>query len=108
MRERGVSYTDIAQILGVTRQAVHQLVNYRAGDSFHAEPVSKIRYIGLRNWMLNNRVGFSKLSKLCGVANLHTCLTGPTSPNKRSIDAILRATGLTYEECFKEEECLNV
>ena len=57
---------------------------YKQSDKFQPAAVKRVKYAGLRQWMLRS-------------------LTGPYEPSKRNIDAILKVTGLTYEECFKEE-----
>lgn len=102
--EDGLSYERIGDILGISKQAAHQLAQRKeSNDYFHEEAVRKIRYVGLRNWMLEHRVSISKMIELCGITSFKVSLTQNRGLTKRSIDAILSVTGLTYEECFKEE-----
>ena len=62
-----------------------------------------VKYIRLRKGMLWNGVSVNKLEKLCGKCDLHRSLFDKSEPRKGTIDAILKVTGLTYEECFMEE-----
>ena len=106
MREKGLTYEEIGQILGIRKQAVWDSVNkpIKPNNGIHRDTILKVKYIGLRNWMLDNMVCLSNLEKRCGSTKLHASLIKEFEPSKKTIDAILRVTGLTYEECFKEEE----
>lgn len=80
---------------------------YKQSDKFQPMAVKRVKYVGLRQWMLRNRISISELERRCfpdKTCRMLRSLTGPYEPGKRNIDAILKATGLTYEECFKEEE----
>lgn len=104
LRSEGMTYEKIGELLGVSRQAVHQIANKTSKDYLHEKTISqKVKYVGLRKWMLKNRVSMTKLGQLCGMTKINKSLTGDFEPRKNTIDAILRVTGLTYEECFKED-----
>ena len=105
MHDSGLTYDEIGHIFGISRQAVHQLANRRInkGDYFNESTTGRIKYDGLRNWMLENRVGLTELTRRCGHTKLYASLIGNSEPSKSAIDAILEVTGLTYEECFKKE-----
>lgn len=102
LHAEGLTYEKIGEIFGISKQAVHE-TSKSYGDHFHEHSVQKVKYVGLRQWMLKNRVSISKLEKLCGISKVHKSLVGDCNPGKRTIDAILSVTGLTYEECFKED-----
>lgn len=103
MRDKGLTYEDIGEILGVSRQRAHQLVT-EYPDGFHEESARKVKYVGLRNWLLENRMNMAELERKTGLTRLHKTLKGDCEPRKSTIDAILAVTGLTYEECFRVEE----
>ena len=105
MHDEGLTYEAIGNILGISKQAVHQAAYPpdNKNDGFRVSTVLKIKYIGLRNWLVANRMNTSELERQCGVSRLGASLIGKCEPSKKSIDAILRVTGLTYEECFKED-----
>lgn len=102
LREKGLTYEEIGDIFGISKQAVHEALN-KPRDGFRETTVRRVKYVGLRNWMLNNRVSLAELERRCGDScRMRRSLVGPYEPSKRNIDAILKITGLTYEECFKE------
>lgn len=105
MREEGMTYEAIGRVFGISKQAAYEIHkrDYK-GDHFRVSTVLEVKYIGLREWMLENRVSITALGKMCGVTNLHNgTLVGKHALTKPTIDKILKVTGLTYEECFKEE-----
>lgn len=101
--EDGMSYERIGQLYGISRQRVHQILTAPPKDHFHPMAVQKVRYVGLREWMLENRITLSKLDELCGTSRLASSVNLGCNFRKSTIDAILKVTGLTYEECFREE-----
>ena len=105
LHEEGLTYETIASILGISKQAVHQAANPPGdkNDGFRESTIPKIKYVGLRNWMRTNRINLAEVERLCGVTKLYATVIGKCEPRKKTIDAILRVTGLTYEECFKED-----
>lgn len=105
MYGKGMTYEQIAEFFGVTTQRVHQLQRADdAKDGFRANVASKVKYVGLRNWMFENRINLNELKNLSGLTGITKPLTGTCEPSKHTIDAILRVTGLTYEECFGVED----
>lgn len=105
LRDQGMTYKEIAEIYGVSTQAVQASVT-KCRDGFHKKATENVCYPGLRRWMIANRVGKSTLAELCGIerTTMYLNLTRKDSINKKTIDVILRVTGLTYEECFKEDD----
>lgn len=101
--EKGMTYEEIGRLYGMSKQAAHQAAHPSEGDHFHESAILKIRYVGLREWMLENRVSITMLEQRCGRTKLHHSLSGNCEPRKGTIDRILSVTGLTYEKCFKEE-----
>lgn len=73
---------------------------------FQMNSVIKIKYAGLRKWMIANEVTVSELERRCCSERTfyHCLISSRNEPSKKTIDAILKTTGLTYEECFKEDE----
>ena len=105
MRDNGMTYDEIGEVLGISRQRAHQIAAGRrkgVGDHFHKGAVEKIPYIGLREWLLENRVTITELTRLCGVRALK--LTGKHSLRKRTVERLLEITGLSFEECFRRDD----
>lgn len=105
MHEKGFTYEEIGQLLGISKQAAHNAA-VRIVKGFNATSVEKVKYTGLRNWMMSNQVSVSELSNRCGYAKMYASIVGESEPSKKYIDSILAVTGLTYEQCFKEEDKL--
>lgn len=99
MYDNGMTYQKIGEVFGISKQCVHQLIN--SGDGIRLSTLTKIPYIGLRMWMLANRVSVKELNKRVGTA---TSITRGCNPRMDTINKILKVTGLTYEECFNTEE----
>lgn len=100
MHNKGLTYEEIGDIFGISKQAAYQAAN--AGDGVRDDVIAKIKFTGLRDWMLKHRVGLAELERRCG-CRLRSPLIMNGNPKKNTIDIILAVTGLTYEECFKEE-----
>ena len=103
MHEKGFTYEEIGNLLGVSKQCAWEAAT-KSKNGFHESVIRKVKYEGLRNWLLDNRVNLSELERRCGGCKLRCVLYSGHDPSKKNIDAILRVTGLTYEECFKEVE----
>ena len=101
MRDVGMSYEQIADIFGVSKQRVHQVATREpSGGYFRAGAVRNIPYIGLREWMIENRVSISKLRRMCGAK---IDLSGNHAIRTQNAEKILQVTGLSFEECFRRE-----
>lgn len=61
-------------------------------------------YKNLVRFMYNNFASIKDFAEAVGVTPGYMCdlLKGGSQPTKYTIDSILRVTGMTYEECFKE------
>lgn len=101
LREKGMTYDEIGEVFGITKQAVHDTLSHQR-DGFREKTILKIKYVGLRNWMLENRITITELEHRCG-RRITSLTHDHYDLSKKNIDAILSVTGLTYEECFKEE-----
>lgn len=106
MRKRGMSYQEIADRFGVSRQAINAL--FQDGKRADQKPKNThlIKYIGIKKYLETNRISIGKFSNMCKVDNttMWRNITGQTDMLKRNIDKILCVTGMTYEEAFKEDE----
>lgn len=68
-----------------------------------------MEYPGLEQYMKNHDLSLRRFAEMCGMPSSVMCriLNGKTEPRKGTIDRIVRTTGLTYEECFKEDNYEN-
>lgn len=102
LHEKGMTYDEIGELLGITKQRAHQLAT-QVRDGFRESINRRIKYVGLRNWLYERRMNVNILEKTCGT-RFASSLYGDSEPRKSTIDAILKATGMTYEECFGDED----
>ena len=66
-----------------------------------------IVYPGLAKWLAASKMTlqeFADKAGVCSTFNLSIILRGKHNPSKVTIDNILAATGLTYEEAFGSEK----
>lgn len=107
LRDHGMTYQAIAEEFGCTRQYVYQMIGTGEGAHFRLVTKDGCIYPGLRRWMNENLCSRQELLRRMGriawpnsAARLTAYLRGYCEPSKRTIDDILKATGMTYEECF--------
>ena len=110
LNEEGKSYKEIAAIYGISKQRVYQIL--RKGDKRYFRHISKrlVKYTGLRNWMNTNKISFNELVTRVfeyyhseHYRRLFDRLRSGHLPMPL-IKKILEVTGLTFEECFMEED----
>lgn len=102
MHAGGMTYDEIGQALGISRQAAHQMVNRKKSKNFHEATVMKIPYIGLREWMLENRVSVRELTRRCETKTL--ILDGSHNLRADKVGKILEVTGLKFSDCFRRDD----
>ena len=111
LREQGLTYQQIADKLGVSRQYVGVLCVRSTPRGFQFITEKGCIYPNLRDWMNENRVSRSELVRRMGLNNspmhyvsaLSSYMRGICDPPKWFIDKMLEETGLTYEQLFYKE-----
>ena len=108
LRNQGMTYQQIADVLGISKQAVgNSLSRYDYRRFKYIQPEACV-YEGLRVWMNEHHVNVSELVRRLGLqtapANItryRQILSGNYELRKATIDKILEITGLTYEQAFE-------
>lgn len=110
LRNKGLTYQEIANELGISKQAVAQSLSKYSPSYFRNVRHETCIYKGLRYWMNENKVTIAEFLRKMGVKpyyrnyqNFVDRMSGRTEFRKKEIDVILAFTGMTYEECFKED-----
>ena len=65
-----------------------------------------MKYPVIEKYMIDHNLSLGEFAKRCGIPPLvlwRVLIRGDKQPIKSTIDKILAETGLSYEECFKEE-----
>lgn len=106
LRDKGLSYQAIGEVLNVSRQRVHQLLN--PGISSRVSLGKNIIYPNLLEWSVEHKCNREEFLRRMGYtvnanskAVLLRVLTGKQNPKKDYIDKMLNVTGLLYEILFE-------
>lgn len=109
-REKGLTYRQIAQKYGVSKQAVHNVCAKQNGN-FRPFTEETCVYPNLRQWLNDNRITKSEFIRRMGAtyitqenARYAAYFRGEHYPSKQTIDKMLAVTGLTYEQLFYRED----
>ncbi len=64
-----------------------------------------MKYFGIKRYIRVEGISLREFAKKCDmpVSTISRFVNGKTDIKKSNIDRILKATGMTYEECFEEE-----
>ena len=109
LREQGWSFQAIADNLGLSRQRVYQLIGKRNIAYFKPITPKQCVFDGLRDWLNQKSMSIAELIRqVRGEHKYHPVvfsqyrayLTGRHNMKMPTINAILRVTGLTYEQAF--------
>lgn len=110
-RERGLTYAEIAQKYGVSRQNVCMACCKSNPARFQYHGKEKIIYPNLRNWMNNNKISMNEMLRRLGLGvsyknaqRLRGNFGGKTQPRKLTIDKLIEITGMPYEQLFMTDQ----
>ena len=106
----GLNRREIAERYGCSRQNVDQMVARYNVNQFKGFTEEGCVYVGLRNWLNENKCSLSELLRRIHGRNVSTGtrtqyserLKGKVKFTMPEINAILGVTGKTYEELFLE------
>lgn len=102
MRTDGYTMQEIADEFGMTRENVRLVIN---GLLDKKPPSTGNMYPAIWRALRRKGISISEISRKTKISNatLYRAVSPNGNPNKRTIDAILAVTGLTYEDAFGEE-----
>jgi transcriptional regulator with XRE-family HTH domain len=110
LSKRGLAQSEIATIVGVSRQRVAQITGKYTPGHFTKITEDACVYPLWRKWMNDNRVTRTELIRRMGIeyhptmsSYLSNWMRGKNYPVKENIDKLIMATGLTYEQLFYRE-----
>lgn len=110
-REAGMTYKEIAEKHGVSRQYVAVVVGKYDPAHFRFISEKGCVYPNLRRWMNENRVSATDLLRRMhleplseNASRLKNVMRGHGNPRKDYIDRLIEATGMKYEKLFKEDK----
>ena len=111
MRQNGASYAEIAKRFGVSKQRVSMILGQADGAKFKPFTPERCVYPILRKWLNDNKVSAAELTRRMkgnASATSHSqvsdLLRGKSKGlQKQTIDKLIKATGLKYEQLFYKE-----
>lgn len=110
MREQGLTYREIGEALGVSKQWVATALGKQNPKNFKVVG-DKCIYPNLRKWMNDNKISRSEFLRRMGYTacannsiELRSIMNGVLQPKKSYIDKMLEVTGLTYEVLFEVKQ----
>lgn len=108
MRTNGATIQQIADKFGVSKQYIHTLIP-RFNHQIRKPNYSVWVYPEIAEYCECNNLGISDIENEFGIAYsaFYNIMTGKCSPRKTTIDKILKATLMKYEEAFKTKEELK-
>lgn len=108
-RAAGMTYAEIGDKYGVSKQRVGQIVGGSNKYCFRVIKKDGCRFVNLRNWMNENSISRNEFVRMMGLptegetlARLRSYMTGESNPPKVYIDRMIRATGMDYQTLFEE------
>lgn len=108
-RKKGLTYQQIADKYGVTKQTVGCACGVYNKNKFQFVTAQRCIYVNLRNWMNKNQICVNELARRMGLEpagrnmqQMQRLLKGLFYPRKPHIDRLIEITGLTYEQLFQE------
>lgn len=110
-RDSGMTYEQIAEMFGVSKQRVAQVCGKYSPRYWQYIHETGCIYPNLRKWMNENKVSKVELARRMGYVNsqaaasvaLKNYMTGKATMTKPYIDKLLKATGMPYEVLFYRE-----
>lgn len=104
MRLEGNTIQEIANRFGVSKQYISKELRTERIRS-NEKIVNACVYPNIRKFLVRERLTCRDFSNEFGIsyATLYNILTGKAEPRKKTIDRILKCTGLTYEEAFSKD-----
>ena len=110
-REKGLTYQEIADKYGVSRQNVASACIGTQKRNFRFWSSSTCIYPNVLNWLNENQITCGELIFKMGwrahsatYSKLYSYLSGVCYPPKLTIDKFLSVTGLSYEQFFATSE----
>lgn len=106
LRSQGLTFQQIADIYGVSKQAVESSVNYERVKKYSVYP-NIDRFLHENRMLVSGFVSILEGKKVLSVDSIcqkwRRILNGKAYPKKNDIDKLIYVTGLSYSELFMED-----
>lgn len=109
-RAKGLTYTEIGKMFGVSYQAVARVCAQYDPSHFKPYTAEEVVYPHLRRWLNENKVSRMEFARRLGntprgrnLSYIGSWFRGSHYPIKTVIDRMIAVTGLSYEMLFERE-----
>lgn len=112
MYDSGMTLLQIADKLGITKQRVHQIVRKNMDFTEHQkEKINLVLFPVIRDWMIGYKITLKafcdavaeEMNREVPASCVEIFLTTGSKTSIGLIQAILKVTGMSFEEAFKED-----
>lgn len=112
MYDSGMTLLQIADKLGLTKQRVHQTVRINQGLSeFQLNKINLVLFPAIRDWMIGYKITIKEFcdtvsktsSNEVSAKSVESFLINGSKTSVCLIQDILKVTGMSFEEAFKED-----
>lgn len=108
LRAEDLTFEEIAEKMGCTRQYVSQLLNESISNRNYARTwrAREVVYPNINKWLIENNMSLSRFARECGYTTsmpIRNCIIYARNTNKTVIDSILKVTGMDYEVAFHRD-----
>lgn len=107
--QSGMSYAEVAEKHGVSKQNIYQAVGKHKPTVFREITNKQCIYPNLRAWINDNKITRAEFSRRMwgnsypgGSRRIKEYFSGKCDPPKKTIDRMIEVTGLPYEILFKK------
>lgn len=112
MYDSGMTLAEIAVKEGLTRQRVHQIVRNNYGISeFQLKKINMVLFPAIRDWMIGYKITLKEFCETVSKASnnevsansVEKFLINGSKTSVCLIQDILKVTGMSFEEAFRED-----
>ena len=112
MYDSGMTLTEIAEKEGLTKQRVHQIVRKDYGiTEFQLNKINMVLFPAIRDWMIGYKITLKEFCETVSNTShnevseksVEKFLVNGSKTNVNLIQDILKVTGMSFEEAFKED-----
>lgn len=105
----GMTYQEVADHFGVTKQCIHQKFRgiVSRDTTANSKSIKNSVHPNLASWIVENGLSVMQFAKRAWITpqHMYLILLGKSNCAKSVIDKILQETGMTYEVAFSKEAC---
>ena len=108
MRNQGMTYAAIGKQFGISRQRVHQILNYfkPTEPAYTRHRKYRIMYPNIERWLIEHDCGVNTLAEKAGIDyfKLRSSVNGERTFKREELKALKKVTKMTYDDLLEVKE----